>query len=737
MQFNRLSSGFRLAILVIFAVLVSSCGSGDGEDSLSDPLQTGLLLDSRVSGVSYQTASLSGITNANGEFAYNLNETVTFSIGDIVLGTVSGDSFITPVELTGSSGPLDQPAINMMVFLQSIDQDQDPSNGITVTSASRNLAVGASLDFTSVDFSTEVATVVSLLTGGANTVVTDSDALANFEQTYLAFGGEDVFGFTFDSGSGGPVFPEVVLISSDPVNFPVDLVFGVDYTGYNPFGSGSTFDDAFTGDSTYDNVFAVTTGSGYGVPVGQLAFEGFSPGFADGVYDELVFKVKGVDSDLIRVKFQDPGSNPYVDVILTATSSDYTATDIGDGWYQVVIPIDDSFGDITSSTFLIFENNTAAVDYTFYLTDIGFNNVVSAAVFPEVVLISSDPVNFPVDLVFGVDYTGYNPFGSGSTFDDAFTGDSTYDNVFAVTTGSGYGVPVGQLAFEGFSPGFADGVYDELVFKVKGVDSDLIRVKFQDPGSNPYVDVILTATSSDYTATDIGDGWYQVVIPIDDSFGDITSSTFLIFENNTAAVDYTFYLTDIGFNNAGGGGGSGTFVNGDFETGDFTGWTQTPDAGTNVTPGTISIVVPPGGQAGTAVARLEAAGNAAAGSQDVLLSQVALGAGSISQGDTIDVSFDLYGSLTGAGGVVFVELIYLDSGGNEVGRNFIDAAAPYFPTTTWTTYTGSKPAGFTTGGSTVSVDGGVTLELKASCGPVDGCGVDAYIDNVTYTVTPP
>ncbi len=85
------------------------------------------------------------------------------------------------------------------------------------------------------------------------------------------------------------------------------------------------------------------------------------------------------------------------------------------------------------------------------------------------------------------------------------------------------------------------------------MDSDFIRVKFQDPGGNPYVDVTLTASSAEYTSTDIGDGWYQVVIPLDGSFGDVSTATILIFESNTAGSDYTFYLTDIGFNDATGG----------------------------------------------------------------------------------------------------------------------------------------------------------------------------------------
>lgn len=178
------------------------------------------------------------------------------------------------------------------------------------------------------------------------------------------------------------------------------------------------------------------------------------------------------------------------------------------------------------------------------------------------------------------------------------------------------------------------------------------------------------------------------------------------------------------------GGGGAALINGDFETGDFTGWTQTPDAGTNVAPGIITLVTSaPASRAG-AVARLEAAGDGVAGSQDVLLTQV-MATGTLNVGDTIDVSFDLYGSLAGAGGVVFVELIYLDVNGIDTGvRSFVGGGAPKVPSTTWTTYSDSivVPAG--------DVSGGVKLQLKSSCGPVSGCGVDAYFDNVSATITP-
>lgn len=266
------------------------------------------------------------------------------------------------------------------------------------------------------------------------------------------------------------------------------------------------------------------------------------------VWSTEVSQLKTVLVDFLGDGYAGANGDSESFVISTLTPGEWTAIDIPMSDFTTAglsstTDINQMIFAAEGSTGTIFVNNV-------YYYDAGATGGSGASIFPEVVLFSSDPVTSPADLVFGTDYTGYTPFGSGSTFDAAYTEDSTYDNVFAVTTGSGYSVPVGQLAFEGFAAGFAAGLYDELVFKIKGVDSDLIRVKFQDPPDNPYIDVALTGSTSDYTARDIGDGWYQVVIPIDSSFGDISASTFLIFENNTAVANYTFFLTDIGFNNA-------------------------------------------------------------------------------------------------------------------------------------------------------------------------------------------
>jgi hypothetical protein len=182
------------------------------------------------------------------------------------------------------------------------------------------------------------------------------------------------------------------------------------------------------------------------------------------------------------------------------------------------------------------------------------------------------------------------------------------------------------------------------------------------------------------------------------NLGTVDTATSYFFDNVTL-------LESVGGGGGGGGGtGSANFVNGDFETGDFTGWVQTliPDA-------VGSIAIDNSGQGGRtgSVARLITDASATQ-TNDVLISQVALAAGTITPGDSINVSFDLYGSLAGAGGVVFVEVIFLDATGQDVGgRDFVGPAAPYVPTTTWTNHSGTVIAGTATGGGTFDVSGGV------------------------------
>jgi hypothetical protein len=63
---------------------------------MSQIINKGVFCISPVVGLNYQTLTQSGTTNENGEFLYITGETVTFSIGDLVLGSAPGAPEITP-----------------------------------------------------------------------------------------------------------------------------------------------------------------------------------------------------------------------------------------------------------------------------------------------------------------------------------------------------------------------------------------------------------------------------------------------------------------------------------------------------------------------------------------------------------------------------------------------------------------------------------------------------------------
>ncbi len=96
--------------------------------------QFGYFIGSRVSGLSYKTDNCSGITNHFGRFKYKKNKAVTFSIGDLVLGSVMGKKVITPLDLIEDAEGAEDPRVNnILAFLQTLDRDGDLNNGIQIT----------------------------------------------------------------------------------------------------------------------------------------------------------------------------------------------------------------------------------------------------------------------------------------------------------------------------------------------------------------------------------------------------------------------------------------------------------------------------------------------------------------------------------------------------------------------------------------------------------------------------
>jgi hypothetical protein len=171
------------------------------------------------------------------------------------------------------------------------------------------------------------------------------------------------------------------------------------------------------------------------------------------------------------------------------------------------------------------------------------------------------------------------------------------------------------------------------------------------------------------------------------------------------------------------GGAVELAVNGGFETGNLDGWTQFCDGPNNGTCAATMAEASSGAWSGNLVASVPAEGGAPS---FPLIKNANIGIGTVTPGAEVTISFDLLGSLAGAGGVVFAEFFSeLETGGTS--KTEILGGGPIFPTGEWVNYSYT-----TTAGSDVS--GGVTLQLKVDCGASAGCIVDAYFDNVSVTV---
>ena len=186
-----LVASLSLAVLPLAGCnLSSSSSSSSGSDMLS-----GVFKDSRVSGLDYEgTETGAGITDEDGHFQYVEGETVTFSIGDLELGSAEGAEEINALSVTSdATSAEDERVNNRLILLQTLDVDGDLNNGIELSEAVRTEVSrhADSIDFDqpTTDFRESLEPVVEALEeGGAFTdpdprprAVTDaSDALAHF-----------------------------------------------------------------------------------------------------------------------------------------------------------------------------------------------------------------------------------------------------------------------------------------------------------------------------------------------------------------------------------------------------------------------------------------------------------------------------------------------------------------------------------------------------------------------------
>jgi para-nitrobenzyl esterase len=120
--------------MILLAAAIGCSGLGSSVSSTPGVL-TGVFIDGPVAGITYKTPTVGGMTDATGTFKYKEGEEVTFSIGRVVLGSAAGKPVLTPLDIVaGAKDTSDQRVVNISVLLQTLDQDGNPENGITISS---------------------------------------------------------------------------------------------------------------------------------------------------------------------------------------------------------------------------------------------------------------------------------------------------------------------------------------------------------------------------------------------------------------------------------------------------------------------------------------------------------------------------------------------------------------------------------------------------------------------------
>jgi hypothetical protein len=242
-------------------------GSGGGSDDgapATGTTSTGYFKDNNVSGLTYTSGDQSGVTDASGRFTYEVGQSVSFSIGGVSIGSATGKTVMTPVDLVSGGSSSTTSVQNIVRFLIMLDEDGDSENGISIAASVQETAA----DWSQVDFSTsDLENVISGIVadaaaadGGSHMLPTAATAQNHLEETMRCsyagayqgtYTGDDqgVFGIMVDAQTGyasGVAYSEqwddiFYLTGTTPMSYDQDIDFIVGNTS-----TGADFQGSFS-----------------------------------------------------------------------------------------------------------------------------------------------------------------------------------------------------------------------------------------------------------------------------------------------------------------------------------------------------------------------------------------------------------------------------------------------------------------------------------------------------------
>ena len=128
----RFVFSLRPILFLSLIFLLYACGGGGSEGST---IAVGQFKDSNVSGLSYTSGDIAGVTTFDGSFNYVVGQPVSFSLGNVNFGTATGSPTITPIDLVTFGSSTSSAVLNRVRLLMTLDLDNNPGNGIEISNA--------------------------------------------------------------------------------------------------------------------------------------------------------------------------------------------------------------------------------------------------------------------------------------------------------------------------------------------------------------------------------------------------------------------------------------------------------------------------------------------------------------------------------------------------------------------------------------------------------------------------
>jgi hypothetical protein len=184
---------FKLSMISTAIATLVACGGGGSTNTASNT-QTGSFVDAPVEGLQYQTGNITGVTGPGGSFQYIPGQNVTFSIGNVVLGTatpVTNNATLMPMDLVANTSDVSNPNVILIAqTLQAFNSNSNANGSIiiptNITTSLQNTAImdgSGVINLSTLNITANTSLVSTLPVSAKNLIInsniTPSMAIAN------------------------------------------------------------------------------------------------------------------------------------------------------------------------------------------------------------------------------------------------------------------------------------------------------------------------------------------------------------------------------------------------------------------------------------------------------------------------------------------------------------------------------------------------------------------------------